>query len=72
MSAWDECRFWWRSRVWRKPPVPVPDDGGILEPLRPRVLLITYNPVIGSEGGRRLTQVLGWGDAEAFSNVLKK
>ena len=28
--------------------------------LQPRVLLITFNPIIRSEGGRRLTDVLGW------------
>ena len=28
--------------------------------LQPRVLLITFNPIIRSEGGRKLTDVLGW------------
>jgi hypothetical protein len=32
--------------------------------LRPRVLLITFNPIIGSAGRRKLTQVLGWRDVE--------
>jgi hypothetical protein len=28
--------------------------------LQPRVLLISFNPIISLEGGRRLTEVLGW------------
>jgi hypothetical protein len=32
--------------------------------LRPRVLVITYNPVIHSEGGRKLAEVLGWHDVD--------
>jgi hypothetical protein len=34
------------------------EDG--LQPLRRRVLLITYDPIIHSAGGRKLTQVQGW------------
>jgi hypothetical protein len=30
--------------------------------MRRRVLLIVYNPVIPSEGGRKLVEVLGWHD----------
>lgn len=33
-------------------------------PLRVRVLLATYNPVIEAEGGKRLHQVCGWKDPE--------
>jgi hypothetical protein len=32
----------------------------------PRVLLITHNPPVPSEGGRRLHQVFGWNDPEAL------
>jgi hypothetical protein len=31
-------------------------------PITKKVLLITYNPVIESEGGRRLNEVCGWND----------
>jgi hypothetical protein len=58
MSTWDQIQTWWRSLF---PPVerPEPAPG-----LRPRVLLITFNPIIASEGGKKLTQVLGWRDVE--------
>lgn len=32
--------------------------------LTPRVLLVIYNPIIESEGSRRLNQVLGWNDPD--------
>ena len=32
--------------------------------LNPRVLLLIYNPVIENEGGRKLSQVLGWNDPD--------
>lgn len=67
MGVWAGFRGWFWSHFGSEPPVPTPDDEGTLQPLRPRVLLITYDPVIRSEAGRRLTQVLGWGDAEAQS-----
>ncbi|MGD9048335.1 MAG: hypothetical protein PVF77_09795 [Anaerolineae bacterium] len=58
MSTWDRIRALWRSLF---PPEEVPEP--VLGP-RPRVLLITFNPIIGSEGGKKLTQVLGWRDAD--------
>ncbi len=58
MSTWDQ--FLARIRSFMQP------AGGAEPPpaLRPRVLLIIFDPVIDSEGGRKLTQVLGWGDAD--------
>ncbi|HSR35417.1 MAG TPA: hypothetical protein VLY63_33015 [Anaerolineae bacterium] len=56
MSAWDQLWNWWRSLF---PPIEEPETPPVL---RPRVLLITFNPVISSEAGRKLTQVLGWRD----------
>src|SRR5262245_33597405 len=32
--------------------------------LTPRVLLMIHNPIIESEGGQRLNQVLGWNDPD--------
>jgi len=36
--------------------------------LRPKVFVIAYDPVVPSEGGRRLSQVCGWND---FRRLLK-
>jgi hypothetical protein len=58
MSSWDQ--FLARIRSLMQP-------AGVAEPppsLRPRVLLIIFDPIIDSEGGRKLSQVLGWGDAD--------
>jgi hypothetical protein len=41
-------------------------QAGSLDVVRPRVLQIVYNPPIRSEGGRRLTEVLGWNDPDAL------
>ncbi len=35
--------------------------------LRPKVLVIVYDPIIEAEGGRRLTQVMGWNDARKLT-----
>jgi hypothetical protein len=47
---------------------PAPPAGGPQPPpaLRPRVLLIVYNPLIQTEGGRRLADLLGWNDVDAL------
>ncbi|MFN3649574.1 MAG: hypothetical protein ACK47B_08310 [Armatimonadota bacterium] len=31
-------------------------------PIRPKVLVLTYNPIIEAEGGKRLHEVCGWND----------
>src|SRR4051794_39593287 len=40
-------------------PAPVPPAEG---PVRPKVLLLTYDPVVSSEGGKRLSQICRWND----------
>jgi hypothetical protein len=35
--------------------------------LRPKVLVVTFNPVIEAEGGRRLNAVCGWNDPGALT-----
>jgi hypothetical protein len=63
MSAWDQVRTWWRSLF--QPPSPaVAPAGEPPESLSPRVLLITYNPIIRSEGGQKLVRLLGWRDPD--------
>jgi len=60
MSSWDRWLAWLRT-LFGLSPTPLPLRGeDQLQPLRPRVLVITFNPLIRSEGGRKLTQVLGW------------
>ena len=60
MSAWDRFMGWLRSLFGVRPPVAPPDFDERPESLRPRVLLITFNPVIRSEGGQKLTELLRW------------
>jgi hypothetical protein len=48
-----------------QPPPPPPLPAG--ETVRPRVLLIIYNPTIPAEGGRKLTEVLDWNDPDALA-----
>ncbi len=67
MSRWgdliDRLRTFFRFGPRETPP------GGEESPesLRPRVLLITYNPTTRSEAGKTLTQVLGWHDVEELT-----
>lgn len=35
--------------------------------VRPRVLLIIHNPIVESQGGRRLTELLGWNDPDELA-----
>ena len=67
MSLWDDLVTQLRALFGLHPPVvPVVDE----EPpqsLRPRVLLLTYNPIIHSEAGRRLVEVLGWRDVDELT-----
>jgi len=39
-------------------------------PLRPRVLAVVYNPIIESEGGKRLTDVFRWSDPSELARSL--
>mgnify|MGYP000107869883 CR=1 FL=1 len=65
MSYWDELLAKIQALVRIGPPEkPRPVPGEPPESLSPRVLLITFNPLISSEGGKMLTQVLGWGDVD--------
>jgi hypothetical protein len=66
MSYWDQLKALLRALIRPQPPAPPPSGEEPPEVLRPRVLLITYNPVIESEGGRKLTEVLGWNDVAAL------
>ncbi len=38
-----------------------------LEVMRPRVLLLIFNPIIEAEGGVRLQRLLGWNDANTLA-----
>lgn len=54
MSAWVQVLGWFRS-FFQPPPQEEPPPA-----LQPRVLLIVFDPPVSSEGGRKLTSVLGW------------
>lgn len=63
----------WLQRLFQPPDAGKPptyqDPGSITPgrepaPVTRRVSLIIYNPPVPSEGGRRLTQVLGWNDPD--------
>jgi len=62
MSSWDQWMGWLRSLFGPAPPVVPPSGEELPESLRPRVLAIIYNPIIRSEGGRTLIEVMGWND----------
>ena len=56
MIAWNQLQNWLESLFQRgRGKEPAPD-------LHPRVLLITYNPIIDSAGRQRLNKVLQWND----------
>jgi hypothetical protein len=62
---------WIRQAAMRLGFSPVPAVGlqavGSTEPVRPRVLLIIYNPTVAGEGGRRLHDVLNWNDPDELT-----
>jgi hypothetical protein len=67
MSYWRQLQAWLRSLFPAEPSEPAPMPTEDLAPppaIEPRVLLITYNPTIESEGGRKLVEVMGWNDYE--------
>ena len=51
-------------------PADEPDDPPpeTVQPVRPRVLLVIYDPMIPSRGGRRLTEVRGWNSPDDLSS----
>ena len=66
MSYWDEFLAILRALFRTRPPDGLELGEGPPQSTRPRVLLIIYNPIIEAEGGRRLTDVLGWNDPDAL------
>jgi hypothetical protein len=48
-------------------PTAVRQSVGSMTPVRPRVLLIIYNPRVPGEGGRKLHQVLNWNDPDLLT-----
>ncbi len=57
MSLWDQLKDWFRSLL---EPSPAPTDEDAPQSLHPRVLVISFDPVVHSEGSQKLTEVLGW------------
>ncbi len=64
MSLWNQVRDWLQALFATGPVVVPPPAEPPADAMRPRVLLITYNPTIRSQAGRKLSQVLGWQDTE--------
>jgi hypothetical protein len=64
VSYWDQLKAFFRALVRPMPPAPLPNGEEPPASLQPRVLLISYDPIIQSERGQRLTQVLGWNDVD--------
>jgi hypothetical protein len=63
MGIWDSLMGWLRSLVEEpSPPVVPPAEEEPPPSLRPRVLVIVYNPIIHAEGSRTLLEVMGWHD----------
>lgn len=69
----------WLRRILGQPkpvepvPQPQPKGGSISKtpaPVTVRVSLLMINPIIPSQGGRRLTQVLGWNNPEDMAEDL--
>jgi hypothetical protein len=62
MNYWKQLQTWLRS-LFPAEPSPTPTEDSEPPPaLDPRVLVIVYNPTIESEGGHKLSQVMGWND----------
>jgi hypothetical protein len=57
MSTWDQIWSWIHSLF---PPTEEKEPPQPPQSVSPRVLLITFNPIIRSEGDRKLTEVLRW------------
>ena len=61
MSFWHELMERFQSLFQPSPPAVTP-PGEQPPSLQPRVLLITFNPIIHAEGAQKLVEVLGWRD----------
>ncbi len=59
MGFWADLKYRLQNLFGLETSFPLGDEV-LPQTLQPRVLLITFNPVIRSEGGRKLTDVLGW------------
>ncbi len=66
MNFWDQLSEWFRRLFKPAPTTTVQPGEGPPQSVQPRVLLIIYNPIIQAEGGKKLTEVLGWKDADAL------
>jgi len=64
VASWSEFKRWMRELLGLEPAT-VGGEG--LRPLRPRVLLISFDPRIATAGARRLSRVLGWNDVDRLS-----
>jgi hypothetical protein len=64
MSYWGQLKVWLRELFRPTPPVVPPSDDEIPQILEPRVLVLSFNPEIAGEGGRRLNRVLRWRDVD--------
>ena len=75
-ALWSRGRSWFRDLPWirdlpwfrreQRPPAE-PQSAGEIQPVRPRVLVLIYDPVCPSEDGRPLVEVLGWNDPLALT-----
>ncbi len=73
MSFWNQLRDWLKDlfgpvttteEPTRSDDQPVSATTPVVQGLQPRVLLLVFDPIVHSEGGRKLTQVLGWHDVD--------
>lgn len=65
MSLWDDFLRWLRNLTGgsNQPQQPV---GGVPVPVTRKVSLIIFDPLVPSQNNRKLSKVLGWGDAESL------
>lgn len=60
--------------VYAQPPPalmsPAPYPPGGIGQKRANVIVVIYNPSVPSEGGRRLTEVMGWNDPDTLTQAL--
>ncbi len=57
-------RIW--DRMWQAMGLAATQERPLPTPVQPRVLLIIHDPVVGSENGRKLNQVLHWQNPDAL------